>query len=92
MTRIFDFEIPDLSAINLIKELLCIKTRSRLFSLSVAWFFLSIFYLFTTHLYTIYLFLTLKILYSVVFYVTTISIYFFIRILLGYIVDWIESV
>ena len=90
MTRIFDFEIPDLSAINFIKELLFIKTRPRLFSLSVSWFFLSIFYIFIIHFYTIYLFLTLKFFYSIVFYVTTISLYFFIRILLGYLVDWIE--
>jgi hypothetical protein len=90
MTRIFDFEIPDLSAINFIKELLFIKTRPKLFSLSVCWFFLSIFYLFIIHFYTIYLFLTLKFFYSIVFYVTTISLYFFIRILLGYVVDWIE--
>jgi hypothetical protein len=90
MTRIFDLDIPDLSAVNFIKEFLCITPLPRFTSVSVAWLFLSIFYLFIIHFYTIYLFLKLKIVYSVLYYAITISIYFFARILLGYTFGWIE--
>jgi hypothetical protein len=88
MTRAFDFEVPDLSARDFIKELLCIKTRDRL-SISIIWFLLSIFYLFIIHFYTFYLIASLKIVQSFVYYGTTMSVYFFSRIILGYILEWV---
>ena len=88
MTRAFDFEVPDLSAKEFVKELLCIKTRDRGFYAAAAWFLLSIFYLFIIHFYTFYLIATLKIVQSIVYYGTTMSVYFFSRIILGYMIEW----
>ncbi len=88
MTRAFDFEVPDLSVKEFIKDLLCIKTRDRL-SISIVWFLLSIFYLFIVHFYTFYLVTSLKIVQTIVFYGSTMSVYVFSRIVLGYILEWI---
>jgi hypothetical protein len=89
MTRAFDFEVPDLSAKQFVKDLLFIKTRDSLFYVAATWFLLSIFYLFIVHFYTFYLFASLKLVQSVVYYVSTMSVYFFSRIILGYILEWV---
>ena len=88
MTRIFDFELSDLSMKDCVKELLFITQNMS--SISMIWFFLSIFYLVIVHFHTLYLVISLKITQSFIYYGTTISVYLIFRVMLGYVLEKFE--
>ncbi len=90
MTRIFDFDYPEMSSNDLIRELVFVKTNQRLMPIGVLWFLISSIYLLILNLCAFSLVMTFDILYLTKFYTIGMGIIFVSRLLLGYVLEYID--
>ncbi len=88
MKKLFDFPVLDLSAVKIIGDIFCIKTKEKYRSIAVFWLLFSIIYLLFVNCYFLVLFFQLKIIQSFTFYFWY-NIYFIaLRFGLEYITTW----
>lgn len=87
MTRIFDFDYPELTSSDLLRELVFVKTAQNQMAVGVLWFLVSAIYLLMLNLYAICLVLTFELIYLGKFYTIAMGILFMSRLLLGSILE-----
>jgi len=86
MRKLFDFEIAEVSILDFLVELFCIKTTVKMARVGVLWLLFSIMYLFSIHLYSLKLFVfDFKPVQSIIFYGWMIGVLFFLRFMIEHI-------
>ncbi len=90
MPRVLDFEYPELSSTDLIREVLFVKTSQRMTPIGVLWFLISSIYLLLLNISALSLVIKFEILYLSTFYTTAMGILFIARLFLGYMLEYLE--